>query len=85
MAKNGPSAVRAVNPTDEVTDKLLAYQDKFLAVTKDGRIGVLMVYMTHSLPGGRSNVVRIDFRATTMGPAPMEVQKIIDGLQFIPE
>jgi hypothetical protein len=68
-----------------VTDKLLAYQDKYLAVTKDGHIGVLMVGLTHSLPGGRKNVIRVDFRATTTGPAPKEVQKIIDSLEFVPE
>jgi hypothetical protein len=82
---SGPSALVAVNPSDEVTDKLLAYQDKFLAVNKNGRMGVLMVYMTHSLPGGRKNVIRVDFRATTTGPAPKEVQKIIDELEFVPE
>jgi hypothetical protein len=85
MASVGPSAIVAVNPSDELTDKLLAYQDKYLAVSKNGRMGVLMVYMTHTLPGGRKNVIRVDFRATTMGPAPKEVQKIIDGLEFIPE
>ena len=85
MASNGPTALLAVNPSDEITDKLLAYQDKYLAVSKNGRLGVLMVYMTHSLPGGRKNVVRIDFRATTMGPAPKDVQKIIDSLEFVPE
>jgi len=85
MAGAGPSALVAVNPSDEVTDKLLAYQDKYLAVSKNGRMGVLMVYMSHSLPGGRTNVIRVDFRATTMGPAPKEVQKHIDGLEFIPE
>ncbi|HEV3384697.1 MAG TPA: hypothetical protein VG097_07770 [Gemmata sp.] len=85
MASVGPSALVAVNPSDELTDKLLAYQDKYLAVSKNGRMGVLMVYMTHTLPGGRKNVIRVDFRATTMGPAPKEVQKIIDGIEFIPE
>jgi hypothetical protein len=85
MASVGPSALVAVNPSDEVTDKLLAYQDKYLAVAKNGRMGVLMVYMSHSLPGGRKNVIRVDFRATTMGPAPKEVQKLIDGLEFVPE
>jgi hypothetical protein len=68
-----------------VTDKLLAYQDKYLAVRKNGQIGVLMVYMTHGLPGGRKNVIRVDFRATTMGQAPKEVQQIIDGIEFVPE
>ena len=85
MAASRASVLCAVNPSDEVTDKLLAYQDQYLAVMKDGRIGVLMVYMTHSLPGGRKNVIRVDFRATTMGPAPKDVQKIIDGLEFVPE
>jgi hypothetical protein len=85
MANGGSAALRAVNPSDEVTDKLLAYQDKFLAVAKNGQIGVLMVYITHSLPGGRKNVVRVDFRSTTMGQAPKEVQTLIDGLEFVPE
>jgi hypothetical protein len=85
MGSAGPSALRAVDPSDEVTDKLLTYQDKYLAVSKNGRMGVLVVYMTHSLPGGRKNVIRVDFRATTMGPAPKEVQKIIDGLEFVSE
>lgn len=85
MAKNGPAALRAVNPSDEVTDKLLPFQDQFLAVAKGGKIGVLVVYITHSLPGGRKNVVRVDFLATTMGQAPKDVQAIIDSLEFIPE
>jgi hypothetical protein len=85
MSSIGPTAVRAVNPSDEVTDKLLAYQNKCLAVSKRGRIGALIVYMTHSLPGGRENVVKIDFRCTTAGPAPREVQTIIDGLEFVSE
>lgn len=85
MASVGSSTLVAVNPSDEVTDKLLAYQDKYLAVTKNGRVGVLMVYMTHTLPGGRKNVVKIDFRATTMGRAPRDVQTIVDTLEFVPE
>ena len=84
MAKT-PAALLAVNPSDEVTDKLLRYQDQFLAVGKNGRIGVLRVYITHSLPGGRKNNIRVDFQATTMGPAPKDVQAIIDSLEFTPE
>jgi hypothetical protein len=85
MTSVGSSTLVAVNPSDEVTDKLLAYQDKYLAVTKNGRVGVLVVYMTHTLPGGRKNVVKIDFRATTMGRAPRDVQTIVDILEFVPE
>jgi hypothetical protein len=82
---SAPVCLRAVDPSDEVTDKLMAYQDQFLAVSKNGRIGVLMVYITHTLPGGRRNIVRIDFRSTTMGPAPQAVQALIDSLEFVPE
>jgi hypothetical protein len=85
MSSAGPAALRAVDPSDEVTDKLLVYRDQFLAVAKDGQFGVLIVYVTHSLPGGRENVIRVDFRSTTMGPAPKQVQAIIDSLKFVPE